>query len=326
MPIIPEILALRSLQEYPGLSPEQRLTCKEIANLRERELGYDLYQIWDQYYSRQSLTSSQFVQEVIRKGYGPSQEAPTVKAELTLKEVADFMKRRFGDSLGAMFVQLMETFDGVAATETTTIMDSIKETCGIPNDSTAPNTTISPVSPHLRRPVFDIFEDEPDYYTRLTNIFYDNGIERIGDLVTKTEGELMAMKGFGKKSLRSVMVGLSRFNLHLGMEIKGWPPEEPPMPESENEALVRQHSRTVVLGTLPMLSLELKEFCFPIRALNAFELEGLVYIGELVQKSEAELLRMGNLGRVTLEDVKSVLADLGLRLGMEIHGWPPELC
>jgi DNA-directed RNA polymerase subunit alpha len=50
----------------------------------------------------------------------------------------------------------------------------------------------------------------------------------------------------------------------------------------------------------------------------------MIYIGDLVQKSEDEMLRTPNFGRKSLNEIKAVLAEMGLRLGVEIAGWPPE--
>jgi hypothetical protein len=50
----------------------------------------------------------------------------------------------------------------------------------------------------------------------------------------------------------------------------------------------------------------------------------IVYIGDLIQKSEGEMLRTPNFGRKSLNEIKEVLAGMGLHLGMDIPGWPPE--
>src|SRR5438552_2724056 len=52
--------------------------------------------------------------------------------------------------------------------------------------------------------------------------------------------------------------------------------------------------------------------------------DNIVYIGDLVQKTEAEMLRTPNFGRKSLNEIKEVLANMGLHLGMEIPAWPPE--
>ena len=66
--------------------------------------------------------------------------------------------------------------------------------------------------------------------------------------------------------------------------------------------------------------LELSAF---VRA-NCLKNDNIIYIGDLVQKTEAEMLRTPNFGRKSLNEIKEVLASMGLRLGMDIPGWPPE--
>src|SRR3569833_1344242 len=61
-----------------------------------------------------------------------------------------------------------------------------------------------------------------------------------------------------------------------------------------------------------------------VRSANCLKNDNIIYIGDLVQKPEAELLRPPNFGRKSLNEIKEVLASMGLRLGMEIPGWPPE--
>jgi DNA-directed RNA polymerase subunit alpha len=61
-----------------------------------------------------------------------------------------------------------------------------------------------------------------------------------------------------------------------------------------------------------------------VRSANCLKNDNIVYIGDLVQKSEAEMLRTPNFGRKSLNEIKEVLAQMGLHLGMEIPGWPPE--
>jgi DNA-directed RNA polymerase subunit alpha len=61
-----------------------------------------------------------------------------------------------------------------------------------------------------------------------------------------------------------------------------------------------------------------------VRSANCLKNDNIVYIGDLVQKTEAEMLRTPNFGRKSLNEIKEVLAQMGLHLGMEIPGWPPE--
>jgi len=61
-----------------------------------------------------------------------------------------------------------------------------------------------------------------------------------------------------------------------------------------------------------------------VRSANFLKNDNIVYIGDLVQKTEAEMLRTPNFGRKSLNEIKEVLAQMGLHLGMEITNWPPE--
>ena len=61
-----------------------------------------------------------------------------------------------------------------------------------------------------------------------------------------------------------------------------------------------------------------------VRSANCLKNDNIIYIGDLVQKSEAEMLRTPNFGRKSLNEIKEVLSSMGLRLGMDIPGWPPE--
>jgi DNA-directed RNA polymerase subunit alpha len=61
-----------------------------------------------------------------------------------------------------------------------------------------------------------------------------------------------------------------------------------------------------------------------VRSANCLKNDNIVYIGDLVQKTEAEMLRTPNFGRKSLNEIKEVLVQMGLHLGMEVPGWPPE--
>ncbi len=61
-----------------------------------------------------------------------------------------------------------------------------------------------------------------------------------------------------------------------------------------------------------------------VRSANCLKNDNIVYIGDLVQKTEQEMLRTPNFGRKSLNEIKEVLAAMGLGLGMTVPGWPPE--
>lgn len=61
-----------------------------------------------------------------------------------------------------------------------------------------------------------------------------------------------------------------------------------------------------------------------VRATNCLKNDNIVYVGDLVQKTEGEMLKTPNFGRKSLNEIKEKLAKIGLRFGMEVQGWPPE--
>ena len=61
-----------------------------------------------------------------------------------------------------------------------------------------------------------------------------------------------------------------------------------------------------------------------VRSQNCLKNDNIVYIGDLVMKTEGEMLKTPNFGRKSLNEIKEVLANLGLRFGMDVDGWPPE--
>jgi len=61
-----------------------------------------------------------------------------------------------------------------------------------------------------------------------------------------------------------------------------------------------------------------------VRSMNCLKNDNIIYIGDLVQKTESEMLRTPNFGRKSLNEIKEVLGTMSLYLGMEIPNWPPE--
>ena len=61
-----------------------------------------------------------------------------------------------------------------------------------------------------------------------------------------------------------------------------------------------------------------------VRSANCLKNDNIVYIGDLIQKTEAEMLRTPNFGRKSLNEIKEVLTGMQLHLGMDVTEWPPE--
>ena len=90
-------------------------------------------------------------------------------------------------------------------------------------------------------------------------------------------------------------------------------------PEDDKEILVPEESSLNINLLRKVEELELS-----VRSANCLKNDEIVYIGDLVQKSESEMLRTPNFGRKSLNEIKEVLNAMTLELGMKIEGWPPE--
>ena len=84
--------------------------------------------------------------------------------------------------------------------------------------------------------------------------------------------------------------------------------EEKPAEEQFNENLLRS----------------VDELDLSVRAENCLQAANIKYIGDLVQKTEAEMLKTKNFGRKSLKEIKELLAEMGLTLGMKLESWPPK--
>ena len=73
----------------------------------------------------------------------------------------------------------------------------------------------------------------------------------------------------------------------------------------------------------PILLRPVDELELTVRSANCLKAENIFYIGDLIQRTENELLKTPNLGRKSLNEIKEVLASRGLTLGMKLEGWPP---
>ena len=89
-------------------------------------------------------------------------------------------------------------------------------------------------------------------------------------------------------------------------------------PESETESVQEE------LPFNKNLLRKVDELELSVRSANCLKNDNIVYIGDLVQKTEAEMLRTPNFGRKSVNEIKEVLAKMGIHLGMETPGWPPE--
>ena len=97
--------------------------------------------------------------------------------------------------------------------------------------------------------------------------------------------------------------------------------------DSGDEPYAATGSGTARAGTTtafdPILLRPVDELELTVRSANCLKAENIYYIGDLIQRTENELLKTPNLGRKSLNEIKEVLASRGLTLGMKLENWPP---
>ncbi len=91
------------------------------------------------------------------------------------------------------------------------------------------------------------------------------------------------------------------------------------LPLSDQPAAIKSSSPQID----PILLRPVDELELTVRSANCLKAENIYYIGDLIQRTETELLKTPNLGRKSLNEIKDVLAARGLTLGMKLENWPP---
>jgi DNA-directed RNA polymerase subunit alpha len=84
-----------------------------------------------------------------------------------------------------------------------------------------------------------------------------------------------------------------------------------------------QGAKPATGGVDPILLRPIDDLELTVRSANCLKAESIYYIGDLIQKTEVELLKTPNLGKKSLTEIKEVLAQRGLSLGMKLENWPP---
>ncbi|MEX6507688.1 DNA-directed RNA polymerase subunit alpha [Jiella sp. M17.18] len=100
--------------------------------------------------------------------------------------------------------------------------------------------------------------------------------------------------------------------------------EEPQRDQRAGGGVGATDEQITELAFNPALLKKVDELELSVRSANCLKNDNIVYIGDLIQKTEAEMLRTPNFGRKSLNEIKEVLASMGLHLGMEVPAWPPE--
>ena len=159
--------------------------------------------------------------------------------------------------------------------------------------------------------------------TRIKNTLKDEGIHYGGDLIRRTERLLQIYTlNFGRKGLDEVKDILGSLGLKLGMNIY-WPSNR-----EQEEKLVQylnDKGLTSSIKTIdPILAHPIENLGLSTWTRSALKAVGVPYLGALVSRAKKDLLRDTILGEEGLSEIETVLASLGLELGMNIY-WPSNL-
>lgn len=156
--------------------------------------------------------------------------------------------------------------------------------------------------------VLDIPVSDFELSVRSRNCLKKMNINTLGDLLRITEHELLAYKNFGETSLREIKAMLSQKGLALGQNAHTKPGARSASPM----AVVAAPAAPV--GNVDILSRSVSTIDFSVRSRKCLQRLGISTIGELISKSEAELLESRNFGSTSLTEIKEKLTELSLAL------------
>ena len=150
----------------------------------------------------------------------------------------------------------------------------------------------------MRIPITDF-----ELSVRARNCLNKMQITTLGDLVQKTEQELLSYKNFGETSLTEIKEILHSKGLRLGM------------PRDEAVASIEAHARRMQTGDRSdVMNKPILELSLSIRARRTVETLGCLTVGDITKHSAEELLGMPNFGQTSLQELRAKLNELGLKL------------
>lgn len=167
-----------------------------------------------------------------------------------------------------------------------------------------------------------------------------NDIVHIGDLVRRSEEQMLLADDFGRRSLDEVKRKLAGMDLSLEMNIGGWSAgdtearrlaalaaaghaagDASPAPGSDAAAEPDPEDAN---GLLRLYSVRIRDLDLSARSTNCLLYAGIRFIGDLVCRDEAELRRIPKFGESSMSEVRRMLEAFDLRLGTGAEGWSPE--
>lgn len=186
---------------------------------------------------------------------------------------------------------------------------------------------------------------------RAFNALLSAGVRYVGDIVVKSEADLLCCQNLGVKSLRDIELALQGVGLRLRVDLPNWPPQVLQEADARTFQRLPVANLRALLGgddrgdfhvdlesstppetepALPdlvrvQLIRTIHELGLSLRSMNVLTNLKLKYVGDVAQMTESDLLRQLNFGHRSLDEVKAALAKVGLRLGTTIPGWNHDL-
>lgn len=150
---------------------------------------------------------------------------------------------------------------------------------------------------------------------RSANCLSNSNIRLVKDLVVKTEAELLRVPNLGRKSLQEIRAFLSGMDLKLGMEFEDLERLTTGIAISEPMTDDPHIQSKLACNLLKPLS----SFELSVRSVNCLNNAKILFVRDLVVKTEDELLREPNLGRKSLKELRELLSDMDLKLGLTVE-------
>ena len=174
------------------------------------------------------------------------------------------------------------------------------------------------VAPILLRPINDLNLSE-----RSANCLRAEYIRDITELVQYTEFDLLEIPYLEKTSLQEIKDALAAYDLSLGMKLENSQPFELSEKQETKFVFSLNNREREDLINNPILRRPIDDLNLTVRSTHCMKANGIRCIGELVQCTEIELLKMPNLGKTSLKNIKDSLAVHDLSLGTHLKDWPP---
>lgn len=168
---------------------------------------------------------------------------------------------------------------------------------------------------------------ELDLSVRSANCLSSADIEYVGELIQKTEEQMLKLPSFGLKSLKEIVGKLDALGLTLGTHVNNFPDRlilasEPAVPGDRLGEVSRDDLLPNPTSIPDPAFVRVDALDLSVRSANCLRKLNVSYLGELAQMSESRLRKIPNMGRKSLNELRAVLSERGLAFGMNSKNFP----